>query len=97
MKKRLPQSRRKIVMAADTVCFQQHELRFSPAGDGWCKVSPCGDLLLRGPKVSKAHGGSMPQTPVAEGMKNLLSLKAANSQARGERCFGGVRDRVVVE
>ena len=28
--------------------FSANKLMFSPAGDGWCKVSPCGDLLLEG-------------------------------------------------
>ena len=34
---------------------------------------------LKGPKYPKPLWGTMPQTPVAEGTKNLLSLKAANS------------------
>ena len=35
-------------------------------------------------RAPKASWGTMPQTPVAEGKKNLLSLKAANSRARGD-------------
>ena len=71
--------------------FSANKLMFSPAGDGWCKVSPCGDLLLEGKTPdqksvgrAKPMGAQCPQTPVAEGKKNLLSLKAANSQARGD-------------
>ena len=73
--------------------FSANKLMFSPAGDGWCKVSPCGDLLLEGKTPdqksvgrAKPMGAQRPtpfwwgaQTPVAEGTKNLLSLKAANS------------------
>ena len=72
--------------------FSANKLMFSPAGDGWCKVSPCGEFLLRGPKGTKSPwgldapriSGGAPQTPVAEGKKNLLSLKAANSRTRGQ-------------
>ena len=73
--------------------FSANKLMFSPAGDGWCKVSPCGEFLLKGPntrpekrRAPKALGDRRPtpfwwgaQTPAAEGTKNLLSLKAENS------------------
>ena len=46
------------------------------------QVSPAATYFEKA-KVGKAFWGTMPQTPVAEGKKNLLSLKAANSRARG--------------
>ena len=75
--------------------FSANKLLLSPAGDG-VQGFACGDLLLEGQTPdqksvgrAKPMGAQRPtpfwwgaQTPVAEGKKNLLSLKAANSHSR---------------
>ena len=43
--------------------FSANKLMFSPAGDGWCKVSPCGEFLLKGPKGTKSPLGHNAPNP----------------------------------
>ena len=78
--------------------FSANRLRLSPAGEV-VQGFACGEFLLKGPKAPdqksvgrpKPLGAQRPtpfwwgaHTPVAEGKKNLLSLKAANSRTRGK-------------